>query len=223
MKTILLSLLSILLISNTAFSQDDSIYYKVRTETCSCLSGLDVTHTKRTDLVDCIRKAISNSADLITQRLGWGNDSSFYKAGVAYGQMLGMRLDTALIYSCDNYFKIVEYNRFHELESLNRDSLRTQLTKITSGSFKHDEAYYNQLSFIHLFLGNYAEANNNAQQVLKTVPTNLLSLLVKAYYLESIQQYSEASLVYRQLMNLSGQRSYLVWAVAAQRKQRELK
>jgi tetratricopeptide (TPR) repeat protein len=150
-------------------------------------------------------------------------DSVTYEKSYEYGQALGRKLDTALVYCCDIYFKLTDSLRFSGFNSMNKDSLKTELQKLNGPGLPKAEKVLEKKAALNFILGNYKDANTYAEEVLNYKPDHLYALVYKSYFLELEKKYDEALVLYSNLAKMTGQGNYLVWVAIVSRKKRELK
>ena len=135
--------------------------------------------------------------------------------------MLGSRLDTDLVYTCDVYFHMADRGRFSMYDVYNKDSLKHRLVEINGAVNKQEINFFFERGRTNFLLANYKEAYSDAQKVLKIQPSNIVALLIKALCLEIDKKFDEASLLYYHLDKLTGQHAYLVSASISNRKRKE--
>src|SRR5215212_4706957 len=82
----------------------DKVYTAIEKTACACMGNKAKLSFKATDLKACLSGAMEQNAELIQQEvLSRFPDSLTYQKGYEWGQQIGMKLDTALVYSCDVY------------------------------------------------------------------------------------------------------------------------
>lgn len=150
-----------------------------------------------------------------------GDSANLYQQGLAFGKMIGSRLDTDLVYTCDVYFKIADTLRASVFRTKNPDSLRQQLVNLNNPANARDFQFYRQRSINYFLLGMIDEAYRDDEEVLKQQPTNIGALLTCAIYLENHGSYSNAASIFYQLDKMTGEHAYLVSAAINNRKNLE--
>lgn len=150
------------------------------------------------------------------------DSTHYYNMGFRYGQAIGSRLDTDLVYTCDAYFKIADTIRASTFRGQNKDSLRQLLVNINGPGVPRDISFYSKRDVINFLLGLIDDANKDAEEVLKQEPGNIAALVIHASFLEAHNEYGYAASIYYQLDKITGEHAYLVSAAINNRKSREL-
>lgn len=144
-----------------------------------------------------------------------------YKKGYEYGQAIGSRLDTDLVYTCDAYFKIADTLRAASYRVNNKDSLRQLLVDLNNPGVNRDVLFYQQRALTNFLLGMLDDADRDAIEVFKQNPNSIAALFIHASYLETNNKFSDAASLYYRLDKLTGQHAYLVSAAINNRKSKE--
>ena len=219
-KKLLLSFL--LFTSSKVVTAQGKHYDLIKDDACNCLTKLKSQgKVGYTDFQNCLRSAIQNHGKLMYQEVFSQYaypDSILYQKSYVYGQALGHRLDTALVYSCDTYFTIADSLRHYFLYGYNQDSLLTLLNKINSFHSKLSPSLLEQRARLNLLTQNHEAALMDAEELLKQQPKSVLALTIEGYAYEGLKRYDEAALAYYKLTEVTGQAYYLVWAAIANRK-----
>jgi hypothetical protein len=200
----------------------DSLYHKVSKEICTCITAGSNGPFSLDDYKRCMTKALENNLELmireVQQQFG---DSADYEKGYAYGQSLGRRLDTGLVYSCDAYFKISDTLRYSVFRVTNKDSVQRLLDSINRAGNKDDFKLLYNKARLNFFLGNLTVAHSLAKEVLEQDSNDVMALMIHAIFLEKNQMYYEAAQVYYQLASVTEQHSFLVSAAINNRRLKE--
>ena len=220
-KTVLAILV---LLSFSAIHAQDSIYQVINKETCACITAKSSRPFQLEDYRACITQTLNRNMQTILVELKKQNPDSlhYYQMGYKYGQAIGSRLDTDLVYNCDAYFKIADTMRASAFRISNMDSLRQRLVLLNGPANVRDLSFFRQRAIVNFLLGLINDANSDAEQVLKQEPTNIACLLIHATYLEGNKQYNEAAALFYTLDKLTGEHAYLVSAAINNRKEKEL-
>jgi hypothetical protein len=203
---------------------EQKIYEMVRNDVCACLQLKLKSRTKLADLKTCVSDGLKNSLPIIQKEvLSKFPDSLGYEKGYEWGQMIGSKLDTDLVYHCDVYFIATDTLRTSMYKVTNKDSLNQILKTINNSTNEKNFDFFVQRSRTNFLLANYKAAHDDAEEVLKKQPENTVAIFIKAWYLESDKKFGEAALLYYQLDRLTGQHAYLVSAAINNRKQKEVR
>ena len=218
------ALLIILLFSFTAIKAQDSIYQIVNKQTCACITTKSGISFSLADYRNCLTQTLNRNSKLILAELKktYPDSLSSYKKGYEYGQAVGSRLDTDLVYTCDAYFKIADTLRAASYRVNNKDSLRQLLVDLNNPGITRDVMFYQRRALTNFLLGLQDDADRDALEVFKQNPSSIAALFIHASYLEANSKFAEAASLYYRLDKLTGEHAYLVSAAINNRKNREL-
>jgi hypothetical protein len=210
----------LLLLFRISYAQD-SLYNKVSNEMCICITAGSSGPFSLDDYKACMTKALQNNLELmiheVQQEFG---DSADYEKGYAYGQSLGRRLDTGLVYSCDAYFRISDTLRYSVFRVYNRDSVQKLLDSVNRVENGKDFKLIYNKARLNFLVGNLTVAHSLAKEILEQEPNDVTALIIHSIFLERNQMYYEAAQVYYQLDRVTGQHSFLVSAAINNRRLR---
>ena len=214
----------VFLLPFSMLNAQDSVYKAINKQTCACITAKSVKPFGLDDYRKCVTQAFNINTKLIQAELKklYPDTLNNYKKGYEYGQAVGSRLDTDLVYTCDAYFKIADTLRAASYRVSNTDSLRQLLIELNSPGTNMDPVFYQRRALVNFLLGLIDDANRDALEVFKQNPNNIAALLIHANYLERNKKYHDAAFLYYRLDELTGQHAYLVSAAINNRKNREL-
>lgn len=216
-KHLLLSALISFLFTNT--KAQEKHYDVIKDEICECLSKLNSKEVGFPQVQSCIQTAIINNQQLVVREvLSKYPDSLSYERGYEYGQVLGKRLDTSLVYTCASYFHLVDEVRYRWRDAYNKDSIKTVLEGLERQTGSVGKAFFVNRAMLNFIVGNNQKAYADAEEVLKADPINQFALVIKGSVFETENRFEEAIATYYKLVEDTGQRNFLVWAAIARRK-----
>jgi hypothetical protein len=223
MKKVLVSII-ILLGCLAASNAQDSVYQAIKKQTCACVTGKSARAFSLDDYRKCVTQTLNNNTKLISAQIKklYPDSIDNYRKGYDYGQAIGSRLDTDLVYSCDAYFKIADTLRAASYRVNNTDSLRQLLVELNGPDVTRDAVFYQRRALVNFLLGMLDDADRDALEVFKENPNNIAALFVHANYLENKKKFSDAAYLYYRLDQVTGQHAYLVSAAINNRKSREM-
>lgn len=209
--------------SITILNAQDSVYTAINKQTCACITAKSGKPFGLDDYRKCVNQAFNMNTKMIQGQLKklYPDTLNNYKKGYEYGQAVGSRLDTDLVYTCDAYFKIADTLRAASYRVNNTDSLRQLLVDLNTPGLTTDVVFYQRRALVNFLLGLLDDADRDAVEVLRQNPNNLAALLIHANYLEKNKKYHDAAFLYYRLDQLTGQHAYLVSAAINNRKSRE--
>ena len=212
-------LLTFLLPAYTLCAQEN-LYELVRTETCTCLTKIyRQKGISQSDLNECLRASLINNTKALNSEVKKKfADSASYEKGYIYGQELGRRLDTALIYSCDDYFKGLDSLRFTFINRYNKDSVLQLYSKLNNSAMIRDETYYLEKARLGFILGHYEACLLDLSDPSISQENKNSLLIIKGLALDRIGKYGQAAEVFYTLETLSNNATYLVHAAIENRK-----
>ena len=215
--------LIVFMLSATILNAQDSVYQAISKQTCACITAKSSKPFGLDDYRKCVNQAFNMNAKMIQGELKkrYPDTLNNYKKGYEYGQAVGSRLDTDLVYTCDAYFRIADTLREASYRVNNTDSLRQLLVDLNSPGVPMDVIFYQRRALVNFLLGLLDDANRDALEVFKENPNNIAALLIHANYLERNKQYHDAAYLYYKLDQLTGQHAYLVSAAINNRKSQQ--
>lgn len=216
--------LIVFLFSVTAAKSQDSVYQIINKQTCACISAKSNTNFTLADYRNCLTQTLNRNSKLILAELKktYPDSLSNYKKGYEYGQAVGSRLDTDLVYTCDAYFKIADTLRAASYRVSNKDSLRQLLVDLNNPGMTRDVLFYQRRALTNFLLGLQDDADRDALEVFKQNPNSIAALFIHASYLEANNKFTDAAALYYRLDKLTGEHAYLVSAAINNRKNKEL-
>lgn len=217
--------LIVFLLPVTFLNAQDSVYQAISKQTCACITAKSNKPFGLDDYRKCVNQAFNMNTKIIQGELKkrYPDTLNNYKKGYEYGQAVGSRLDTDLVYTCDAYFRIADTLRAASYRVNNTDSLRQLLVDLNSPGVPMDVIFYQRRALVNFLLGLMDDANRDALEVFRENPSNIAALLIHANYLEKNKQYHDAAFLYYKLDQLTGQHAYLVSAAINNRKSREFR
>jgi hypothetical protein len=145
-------------------------------------------------------------------------DSLAYDKGYTIGQELGSKIDTAMVYSCDAYFLIIDSLRFTLFNKYNKDSALTRLLNIKNSKSDPTSTYFMERARLNFLTGNYIETLADIEEASKDQKNKHVLLIIKGLALDRVGRFQESAKVFYQLDLLSGEHAYLVSAAIENRK-----
>jgi tetratricopeptide (TPR) repeat protein len=224
MKKVLVSVI-VSLACVGALSAQDSVYQVINKQTCACITAKSAKPFSLEDYRKCVTQTLNNNTKIIASQLKklYPDTLNNYKKGYEFGQAVGSRLDTDLVYTCDAYFKIADTLRAASYRVSNSDSLRKLLVDLNGPDVPRDAVFYQRRALVSFLLGLLDNADRDALEVFKENPNNIAALFIHANYLEANKKYSDAAYLYYRLDQVTGQHAYLVSAAINNRKSREMR
>lgn len=190
---------------------------------CDCFSNLLSQTAPKNTFNDCFLNSVGKDTILLKKECqkiyGDSTGESFYKMGTEFFK----RNSVKLIYTCDNYFKILDSTRYDQINSLNKDSIRYALTIMNDT----DSATWNKDFLVGRGLYYFAvEDYNNALKdfdaSLLIDPSTVQSLFFKAWVFEIKKNYDGAIELYSQLALITKNNDFNIYAAIAKRKKNSL-
>jgi hypothetical protein len=215
------SLLSCVLffILYSAKSQE-GLFEVIQNQTCDCLTKKrSEGNVSYADHKNCVKTTLENNLSLIfNEVLSKYPDSLSYKKGYEYGENIGRRLDTALVYSCDAYFLVADSLRFTFINKYNKDSASQLYLKYKEGNYSKNPRFYNEKAKVDFITRHYQECLVDIEEASHDLTYKNSLLVLKGLALDKVQKFTEAATVFYQFASLSKEKSYLVHAAIENRK-----
>jgi hypothetical protein len=217
-------LLIVFAFSFTTLNAQDSLYQVINKQTCACITSKSTKPFGVEDYKNCLTQTLNRNSKMIFSELKktYPDSLNNYKKGYEYGQAIGSRLDTDLVYTCDAYFKIADTLRAASYRVDNKDSLRQLLVDLNDPTVTRDVIFYQRRALTNFLLGLLDDADRDALEVFKQNPNSIAALFIHATYLETNNKFADAASLYYRLDQLTGQHAYLVSAAINNRKNKEL-
>ena len=218
-------LLPAFIFSVFSLKAQDKHYRLISEQTYNCMTEIHQRGTvANVDFKNCLRSAILANSQLmydevLSKVVKKGDpDSVSYRKGEEYGKVLASRLDTALVYSCDTYYRIADSLRYDVFRAFNIDLIVRVADTLNKVTIDKSRRFYDKRAKMNYLAGNFKQALSDVNIALSFAPADASCLIVKGYAFEGLKRYKGAAEMYYKLAALSGERAYLVWAAIANRK-----
>jgi tetratricopeptide (TPR) repeat protein len=192
--------------------------------TCDCIAKLLYTEKKDDNaFTNCFIKSTGKDTILLKiecQKIyGDTTASAFYKFGTDFFN----RNSVNLIYTCDTYFSILDSTRYIQINSLNKDSIRSSIASLNMTNPKTwDKDFLVKRGLFYFALADYVNAQKDFDSSLTLDPNILQSIYFKAWIFEIKKDYDNAIKLYSDLAILTKVNDFNVFAAIAKRKKNSL-
>lgn len=220
MRFIIFLSCSLSVISAKGQSITDQIMSKA---TCSCITNVVKPQSDSTSLYECFMRNIGNDTVLIKKEClriyGDTSGRSFYKLGNDFFE----RNSESLIFTCDDYFKLIDSTRYSQLDGLDKNTLHNTLKSLNTIDTKdQDNAFHIKRGMTYFGLQDYDNALIDFNSSLSVDSNRIEILFFKAWVLENQKKYDEAIKIYTNLASLANQKEFRIFAAIAKRKKNNL-
>jgi tetratricopeptide (TPR) repeat protein len=192
--------------------------------TCDCITIMLNPNDKDNEAFNkCFCNSIGKDTALLKKecKLIYGDTTSesLYK----FGNDFFKRNSVNLVYTCDAYYKIIDSTRDSQINSLNKDSLRSSLESLNQTDPKTwDKDFLVKRGLFYFALADYDNSIKDLDASLNIDPNTIQSLFFKAWIFEIQKNFEGAIKLYSDLGEITKTNDFNIFAAMAKRKKNSL-
>lgn len=208
----------ILLFVSLTISAQIELEKKFNQDICNCLDSKTKKNTiNKTSFTECFQQgALINSEAIIKETISIYGDST-YESGYKLGQSLAQKAMLNLVSTCHSYFLLADALRYSKYETMDQDSLKTELARIQSSK---EEVDTDKKAELYFALKEYDKALEVVEAELVQDPESVKYLYLKGWIFEIMTRYDEAIDTYDQVAIKTGSNNFYIYSEVAKRKKK---
>jgi len=207
MKPYLLALTLFIVYDSAAQNALDSIF---SSDVCHCLHHNTILSP--TDFQNCYLRATNQNYKQIDKQIKLHTDT-LHPSARSFANRMYERISVNMIYSCPDYFKLIDTWRYTEMYGVNKDSIKNEIGKMNNNSaYGRDELFYTNRGMMYFKISDLDNALKDFELALLLNSGSIQSLIFKAWCLELKQKFDEAYSIYMQLAAISGKNEFNILA-----------
>jgi tetratricopeptide (TPR) repeat protein len=183
---------------------------------CDCIDKQKTISEE--SFMECLTPALQEHESLIIKECWRRYKDTSYEASRKLGKLLMDSLTISMVYTCDAYRKSIDSARYNVFKGIPKDSIQYAIDILEQNNSPRTKNFYLSRGFMYFISEDFAKALLDFNQALLIAPKDIDILSFKAWSLESMKKFDQATAIYNQLALQTKKKEYRIFAAICKQK-----